>query len=93
MIYVDNSKIYIGRSICCHMFADTEDELHKAAAAIGLGRFAYTRGEVLAHYNVCWSKRKKAVALGAAQVDQHWLRERIAKAMEAHRGYPRPMQA
>lgn len=84
-VYVDDSKTFIAGAICCHMFADTLDELHAAARKIDLGLFAFTKGEVLAHYNVSMSKRRKAIEQGAVAVNQNWLRNRISEAMAKRR--------
>jgi hypothetical protein len=53
-----------GRMVMCHMIADTEAELHAMAAKIGVARRWY-QGD---HYDVCLSKRTKAVMLGAQQI-------------------------
>lgn len=52
-----------------HMIADTEAELHKMAAAIGVARKWY-QGD---HYDVCMSVRAKAVKLGAKEVEMREL--------------------
>lgn len=67
-VYVDDARAYIGRSICCHMFADTPEELHEAARRLGLGRWAYQRGAQLGHYNVSMTKRRQAIEFGAVEV-------------------------
>lgn len=64
-----------------HMIADTEDELHKMAAAIGVARKWY-QGD---HYDVCMSVRAKAVKLGAQEITMRELammcrRSRVAAA-------------
>lgn len=79
-VYVDDTKVHVGRSVCCYMFADSPNELHAMAKAIGLGRFAFQTGGTLAHYNVCLSKRAQAVRLGAVEVDSEWRRARIRQA-------------
>lgn len=86
-VYVDNSRIpaKVGRldTTWCHLFADTQDELHAFAAKLGLKRswfqdptktgkpFLAKLGSRAAenwHYDVTESKRKQAVALGAVEV-------------------------
>jgi hypothetical protein len=47
-----------------HMIADTEEELHKMAADIGVARKWY-QGD---HYDVCLSKKRKAIRKGAVEV-------------------------
>lgn len=53
----------------CHMIADTSEELIEMADQIGVDRkwvqFQGTRKE---HFDICLSKRKLAVTLGAVEV-------------------------
>lgn len=66
-VYVDASRYPYRGMIMCHMTADTLDELHAMADAIGMQRkwFQNTRHP---HYDICKSMRAKAVALGAKEV-------------------------
>lgn len=66
MVYVDNMRAPYGRMIMCHMSADTEKELHRMARRIGVARRWY-QGD---HYDICLSKRKLAVVLGAKEITQ-----------------------
>lgn len=84
-VYVDEQRIFIRGAICCCMFADTLDQLHHAARELQVPRAAFTTGETLAHYNVSLGKRRKAVRLGAVEVDAEWRRARIREAMEKRR--------
>ena len=61
---MDDYRAPFGRMAMCHMKADTEDELHAMAALIGVARRWY-QGD---HYDVCQSKRAKAIQLGAVPV-------------------------
>lgn len=67
-VYVDNmheTKLgQYGRMNMCHMVADSEEELHAMADKIGVARKWY-QGD---HYDICMSKRTKAVSLGAAEI-------------------------
>lgn len=61
-----------GRKLSCHMFADTEEELHGFAESIGLRR-AWFQGEdhkELGHYDLTLSKRRDAIRAGAVQVSR-----------------------
>lgn len=55
-----------------HMYADTEDELHRFAKKIGLKRewcSDYTQpNSPLLHYDINKNRRKKAVEAGAVEV-------------------------
>lgn len=75
-VYVDNMRAPFGRLIMCHMIADTDDELNAMADAIGVSR-RWHQGD---HYDICLSKRAKAVSLGAVEITL-----RQAGAMSARR--------
>jgi hypothetical protein len=66
-VYVDDMRANFGRMIMCHMFADTEAELHAMAASIGVARRWY-QGD---HYDIALSKRAAALANGACAVS-YW---------------------
>lgn len=54
----------------CHMAADSIDELHAMADAIGVARRHYQGPPVTKwpHYDICKAKRAAAVRLGAEEV-------------------------
>lgn len=72
-VYVDNMRARYGRMIMCHMIADTEDELHAMADAIGVARRWY-QGD---HYDICLAKRAQAVALGAKELTRMELGRKV----------------
>ena len=55
----------------CHMFADSVDELDKLALSIGLFPEWRQNSNLggFVHYDLTASKRKKAIAAGARQLD------------------------
>ena len=53
----------------CHMFADTADELHTMAHAIGMRR-AWYQPFSFPHYDVSLQRRARAIKLGALEVDR-----------------------
>lgn len=63
-VYVDDMRAHVGRMIMCHMIADTAEELHRMADAIGVARRWY-QGD---HYDVSLGKRARAVELGAREI-------------------------
>lgn len=63
-VFVDDAELPYGRMIMCHMIADTQKELHDMAGKIGIKRKWYHEG----HYNICLSKRREAVQLGAVEI-------------------------
>lgn len=68
-VYVDDARHALGRMIMGHMLADTLDELHGVAEAIGMKRSWY-QPTSFPHYGVSVSRRVAAVALGAITVDR-----------------------
>lgn len=53
----------------CHMLADTDEELHAMASAIGVSRRWHQDGRY-SHYDICKSKRAMAVERGAIEIDR-----------------------
>lgn len=63
-VYIDDYRVpYRDRRIC-HMIADTEQELHAMAAALGISERWFHRD----HYDVTDELRDAAVALGAVPI-------------------------
>lgn len=70
-VYVDDMFApFLGMKMC-HMTADTLDELHAMADAIGMKR-EWFQDKNHPHYDVAIVTRKKAVALGAIEVKMGW---------------------
>ena len=63
-VYVDDMRAPYGRMVMCHMIADTDDELHAMADAIGVAR-KWHQGD---HYDIALSKRALAVQRGAREI-------------------------
>lgn len=63
----------------CHMWADTPEELHAMADAIGLKReWAQVSRRGFLHYDLIPGKRKKALKLGAVETSlREYLRSRL----------------
>lgn len=56
----------------CHLLADSLDELHAMADAIGADRkWFQNKGSGLPHYDICKSKRELAIKAGAIEIDNH----------------------
>jgi hypothetical protein len=70
-VYVDTMRAPLGRMKMCHMIADSREELYRMAMLIGVGRrHAQAVGTYREHFDVCLTKRKKAIAFGAIEVGQ-----------------------
>jgi hypothetical protein len=83
MVYIDDAQIAYRGMLMCHMWADTDDELHAMAQRLGLRRAWHDGDAILSHYDVCLSKRRLAVKLGAKLVDSSFLKQRIRLARSA----------
>jgi hypothetical protein len=56
----------------CHMIADTRDELHRMANAIGLKRGWFQKESNFPHYDIgTKGKRDQAIRLGAIACERH----------------------
>lgn len=68
-VYVDNARLIYGRMKMCHMIADTTDDLLNMVDAIGIDRkWIQKSGTHHEHFDICMTKRKMAVSLGAIEV-------------------------
>ena len=65
--YVDDAFIPYGYMKMCHMMSDTISELHAMANRIGISQKYFQDGKH-PHYDVCMTKRKLAISLGAIPV-------------------------
>jgi hypothetical protein len=64
-IYVDNERIQWRGKLWCHLVADSLDELHAFAAALGLKRAWFQGKASYPHYDVTTGVRGRALAMGA----------------------------
>lgn len=72
-VYVDDVRWPFGRMIMCHMWADTEEELHDMAAKIGIRRqwFQEPPKASWKHYDISLGKKAEAIARGAVLTDKY----------------------
>ena len=73
MVYVDSLKPCLPNARwpwrhSAHLFADSEEELHRFAIAIGLKRAWFQCHPRMDHYDLTFGKRRQAVAAGAVEV-------------------------
>jgi len=90
-VYVDDMKASFGRMKMCHMLADTDDELHTMADAIGVQRKWHQKPPICSgsHYDIALSKRSLAVQAGAVEITMRQLasmnmRRRITGTLGSH---------
>lgn len=71
-VYVDRCRNSYGRMLMCHMIADSLDELHAMADAIGVQRrwFQTAPPASFPHYDIAQSKRAIAMLHGAVDCDR-----------------------
>ena len=69
-VYVDNSRLSWKGKLWCHLVADSVDELHAFANALGLRRAWFQQKTRYPHYDVTISIREKALKLGAIDGDK-----------------------
>lgn len=68
-VYVDDMKAPFQGMVMCHMMADSTEELLAMADKIGVARkWIQYPGERLEHFDICLSKRAKAVKAGAQEI-------------------------
>ena len=68
-VYVDDMRARFGRMTMCHMIADTDDELHTMADAIGVARrWHQAPPKHDSHYDIALSKRQLALQFGAVPI-------------------------
>lgn len=64
-VYVDNERIEWRGKLWCHLVADSLEELHNFAAALGLRRSWFQGKASYPHYDVTTTVRDRALQLGA----------------------------
>lgn len=75
-VYIDNIDHPYGRMIMNHMVADSQEELILMAEKIGVNRkWIQDKGTNREHFDVCLSAKKKAISLGAIEIDMRELAE------------------
>lgn len=68
-VYIDDYEAPFGRMLMCHMACLDIEKLHQMADKIGVNRKWFQNGdEKYPHYDVCLSKKKKAISFGAIEV-------------------------
>jgi len=74
-VFIDGARNGFGRMVMCHMLADTPNELHAMADAIGMKRQWYQSPDKASfpHYDLSLTRRALAVAKGAKEVTRQEL--------------------
>lgn len=69
-VYVDEAAYKYGRMVMCHMLADTPAELAAMARAIEVRPCWFQHKASAPHFDICKSKRDRAIKAGAIPVDR-----------------------
>jgi hypothetical protein len=82
-VYVDDIAVCVKNKKwrwpkACHLVADSVDELHKFADRLGLKRSWFQHGTI-PHYDLTENMRRKAVKLGAIEIDRDQMVQFIRK--------------
>ena len=73
-VYVDNARSPFGRMLMCHCVADSRKELLEMMDAIGVNRkWIQKPGTPEEHFDICLDKRRRAIRLGAHEIDHRRL--------------------
>ena len=75
MVYIGKREWKLNRMLMSHMAADSLDELHKMAQDIGVAKRHFQDKVGKPHYDICKQNKKKAIELGAIEVDDRKLIE------------------
>jgi hypothetical protein len=69
MVYIDSYNAPYRGMKMCHMIADSTDELLEMADKIGVNRkWIQDAGTYNEHFDICQSKKAKAIQLGAKEI-------------------------
>lgn len=86
-VYVDNARLSFGRMKMAHLLSTDLEELHQMADKIGVARKWFQSKASTPHYDICLSKRKLALELGAVEADRH----KVVEIIHYWRSHARPM--
>lgn len=86
-VYVDDVRLAFGRMVMCHMWADSLEELHEMADAIGVSRrwFQEPPKASWRHYDIALAKKTLALERGAVLTDRYGPLEHVARQTGNHR--------
>lgn len=84
-VFVDNYEAPFGRMKLSHMMADTEEELHAMADALGLKR-EWFQGD---HYDISKAKRDQAISLGAKLISPRMMASFRRELREGGKRWPK----
>jgi hypothetical protein len=69
IVYIDNMNAPYRNMKMCHMIADTSHELLLMATNIGVNhKWIQNKGTYQEHFDICTTKKKLALAIGAKEV-------------------------
>lgn len=80
-VYVDDVRFPYRGMIMCHLFADSDAELHAMADRIGIQRRWFQKPPRASwrHYDISLTKKREALRAGAIQTDRWGALEHVAR--------------
>ncbi len=92
-VYVDSLRACLPTEqwhyeVSCHLFADSEAELHVFANALGLRKGWFQPHERLPHYDLTARRREMAIRQGAIAVDRRFMYGLMRSRQEPPKGKP-----
>ena len=80
-VYVDDVRFKFRRMVMCHMWADTEAELHAMARRLGMKRawFQTPPKASWRHYDISLTSKRRALDFGAVLTDRYGALEYCAR--------------
>ncbi len=80
-VYVDDVRFRFRRMIMCHMWSDSEAELHAMARRLGMRRewFQSPPKASWCHYDISLTSKRRALELGAILTDRYGAVEHRAR--------------
>ena len=88
-VYVDDAVTLWRGQRWAHLMADSLDELHAFAAALGMPRRAFQDKTSGAHYDVDAGLRARAIELGALPISRHRDRAQVRAVIRTARAQGR----
>lgn len=84
MIYIGTREYKYGRMLMSHMVSDNIDDLHDFADELGIKWRHFQDKNGKPHYDICKSKKLKALKMGAKEVNDREIVSILKKFHKAH---------
>ena len=68
MVYIGKRKWKYRNMLMSHLIADTLEELHAMAKALGINTIHFQNKPNQPHYDICQAKKKIAISMGVQEI-------------------------